>query len=258
MTMQTWKWVLVGMAAMVLVSAQALADDDAQARFSKANDLVMKDKAAEAVTVYQSLLDEGYGGAALHYNAGTAYLQAGKLGEAAWNFERALMLDPDCSDCKANYDKLKEMQKDKVVLSANEAKATSEDGFLASVPLASLTAFFTVFWVLFVVSVLAVRFVKGERPRVALILLATTALLASVGLGALREIKLDEYENVTRAVVMKDEVSVRKGPNANFDEAFTVHEGLVVKLGETMEDWRQVFLENGLHGFVPQQSLKPL
>ena len=238
----------------------ALAEDDPQTRFSRAGELYMQDKPEEAAALYQTLLDEGYSGTELHYNAATAYLRAGKAGEAAWNFERALLWEPDCADCKTNYDKLRELQKDKVVLEANaaETKDSVTDAFLSSVSLGTLTALFTLFWIPFIAALIAVRFVRRERLRVALVLIAVTAFLGVLGSAALREIKLTEYENVVRAVVMNPEVAVRKGPNTNFDTAFTVHEGLVVRLGESMEDWRQIFLENGLHGFVPQESLKKI
>ena len=57
------------------------------------------------------------------------------------------------------------------------------------------------------------------------------------------------------AVVLAEEVAVLKGPNINYPEAFKVHEGLKVKLGEQVEDWRQVWLDNGLNGYVPQSDL---
>lgn len=56
----------------------------------------------EAIELYQSILSEGYEGAALYYNLGLASLKVGDIGNAVLFLERALKLKPKDKDIKHN------------------------------------------------------------------------------------------------------------------------------------------------------------
>ena len=73
----------------------------AQSDFEAANAAYADGRYDEAVTIYQSLLDE-QPNATLYYNLGNARFKQGELAQAILNYERALRLKPNYKDAKYN------------------------------------------------------------------------------------------------------------------------------------------------------------
>lgn len=229
------------------------ADEGPRALFKEAFELTVKGEADRALELYDRLLKTLPRDPDLLYNAGTASLLAGRLGPAVLYLERALALDPGCEDCRINLERANELQRDRVIVKPTEdqREAASLDDLMESVGLDALAVVVIVFQLTLALVFVVRRLARSERLRFALTLVLLTVLVADLSLGGLLALKIYGYESKRYAVVLADEAAVRKGPNVNFPEAFTVHEGLKVQLGERVEDWRRIWLANGLNGYIP-------
>lgn len=226
--------------------------------FTRAYELSVKGELDTALPLHEELVLRLPRDPMVLYNAGTAHLRAGNLGRAVLYLERALLADPGCSDCTANLSRAHELQQDRVIGTQREGEGAGTQSLTDSLPETGLALAFLAAHVLLVLVFFARRLARAERSRFALTLLLLVALLLDAVLGGLLALKVYSDEALPRAVVMDTELTVRKGPNPNFPQAFTVHEGLVVRLGNPVEDWREIWLDNGLHGYVPARSLAPI
>ncbi len=231
------------------------AGTDDENRFQQANELAAKGKAERALSIYEDLIAETPGDPDLLYNAGTVALQAGRLAPAVRYLERALAVAPDCSDCRANLDRALEGQKDRVIGEKQARTGGSFDAFMEKMHLDALAVTFLVFHLLLFAILLLRRRTASERTRFALALSTGVLFILVLAFGGLLALKAYRYEAARYAVVMVEELPVRKGPNMNYPESFRIHEGLKVRLDERVEDWRRVWLANGLNGYVPEDKL---
>jgi len=244
------------LAAFLFVSSvQAYAGDkniDPETLWKEASDAYLKDDYSSAAAKWQDLVNTGHNGTDLHYNLACAYHRAGKLGYAVLNYEKALADDPYCADCRTNLELALKLQRDQVVKDEN---AIDERGVLEKLMQDSRADTFAyIFLPLFLAACLFIlirRFIRGESRRFAVNIIIAVFCLASILSGALLAWKVYHYEKQSYAVILAVESEVKEGPNANFKTLFSVHEGLKVRLGESVDDWRQIWLENGLNGYLP-------
>ncbi len=230
--------------------------DDPQVRFDEANRLSTAGKNAEAIDIYEKLISEGWEGANLYYNLGTTLLKSGDLGRGVWRLEQALQMNPDCDDCRVNLEQAAKQQKDKVIVEAKtQDGGLSLDGLMHSMSLDGFAMVFLPFWLLFFASIWSWRWFKSERARFLSGLMGLLFFLGALLGGGLFLAKTYAYEDQRYAVVLDQEAEVRTGPNLNFESSLKVHTGLKVRLGEKVEDWRQIWLENGLNGYLMESQL---
>lgn len=90
--------------ALVVTAGYAMGPDNTASSdaLSAANALVTAGHPAEAIAIYEQLVEEGVQDAVVFYNLGNAYFQAGKPNQAVLNYQRAARLDPRDSDIRHN------------------------------------------------------------------------------------------------------------------------------------------------------------
>ena len=74
----------------------------AQNGFEKGNEFYQKGKYKEAVTAYESVLTESKHSSELYYNLGNAYYKLNKVAPSIYNYEKALVLNPNNIDAINN------------------------------------------------------------------------------------------------------------------------------------------------------------
>jgi len=244
---------------VVLIPGKLVAQD-AKTRFEQAYDLAVKGEADKALAEFESLLALAPMDVDLLYNAGTTALKANKLGKSVLYLERALVSDPRCQDCRVNLERANERQQDRVIVRQTEeqSEAASLDGLMNGLRLDLLAWTFVVIHALAAMVWLIRRFSRGERLRFTLVLVLAGLGLFWLASGSLLLLKVHGYEAQRHGVILTPETPVREGPNLNHPSTFSVHEGLKVRLGERVEDWRQVWLQNGLNGYVPERDIEEI
>jgi len=191
---------------------------------------------------YRALLGEGEN-APLHYNAGCAAYQDGRLGEAIYHWSRALYLDPRLEDAAANLETARLAAVDEVAAAdlPRLSWLATHLNLLAAIALAA-------WWGLAIALLVTLRRPSGRRDGP---VLATIVLLfASVAAGALLGLGYRQYRAFPLAIVVADEVAVHAGPGETFPQVFTLHAGAPTTALATQGQWLRVRLGDRLVGWV--------
>ena len=228
----------------------------AQNGFEKGNALYQKGHYEEAITAYESVLKTKKQSAELYFNLGNAYYKINKVAPAIYNFEKALVLNPNDSEIKNN---LKFAQK----MTIDEIKEVPKVGFEKL--LRDFTASFKYdvwAWISVVFSVLFLMFFLGYYISQAtvskriffigmfvIIFLIITSLLAAV-------IEKSHYQNERPAVVFAEMAAVKAEPKNAGADVFVLHEGTCVLVQDVLDDWKKIELTDGTQGWIESSAIK--
>lgn len=80
----------------------ALASESIDATFKKANDLYNKGDYEQALQSFESIINQGNESADLYFNIANCYYKLGKVAPSIYNYEKALLLNPDDEAIQTN------------------------------------------------------------------------------------------------------------------------------------------------------------
>jgi hypothetical protein len=222
--------------------------------FDEANRLYSDGRYQEAADRYQEILDSGFQNPDVHYNLGNAWYESGNVGRAVLEYERALKLDPALGDARENLEFVRQLLADRQVpvggplagaLGAAAARATPHR--LALVATAS-------YFLLFAALIAGVRR-RGMAVWLAR-LAAVAAVILAISLGGL-VFRVVQTRARAEAVVLAGEVGARTGPSDDYVLEFRLHEGTVVRLIETRDEWSRVAVGGtDLEGWLPSDTIE--
>ncbi len=207
----------------------------------------------DAIESFSGLLEKGYRYQELYYNLGCAYFRAGSLGKAILNFNRALQLNPSDEDARINLeyarqftiDKIEKPDKSFFVRAINTIVNLFDlnTGLLAASTLVWLTCLFAA----------GMAWFKWRDSIVWYILAVLLILVLVSGFISYQQIRADI--NFKAGVLITKQADVHTGPGSDFPLQFTAHEGLEFQLEELREGYWRIQLENGVKGWVKQESV---
>lgn len=211
----------------------------------------------KAVSIYESLVAQGFRSPDLYYNAGNAYFRNGQLGWAILYFEKAALLAPSDQDIQHNLDVARSRVVDPIdplpsffltrwwrQLSA----LMSPDGWSGlGAALLWLSAAGWIWWLL---ARTRMRRKVGFAVGAAALLLA----LVPFALGATRSSILHKSG---AAVIVQPQSLLRSAPDSEVDLQ-TLHEGIKVNILDAIGQWYKVSLPNGDAGWLPQQDVRTI
>jgi tetratricopeptide (TPR) repeat protein len=228
----------------------------AQNGFEEGNALHQKEKYSEAATAYESVLQSGKHSAALYFNLGNTYYKQNKVAPAIYNYEKALLLNPNDSEILTN---LKFAQK----MTIDEIKEIPKVGFEKL--LRDFTAAYhydTWAWISVSIAFAFLLFFLGyyfsqttllKRIFFIGMFLLVFALLISI-LSALFE--KSHYDNDQPAIVFSEIASVKSEPRTSATEAFVLHEGTKVMVLEKTANWKKIELLDGTEGWIESRDIR--
>lgn len=247
--------------ALVLVGAGA-AHGDAEiaapkdATFRRGNDAYFHGRYQEAVEAYEQVAALGVVSSDLYYNLGNAYLKAGQLGPAIYNYERALELDPSQGDVRFNLKVARDAARNK-----GEDRLTGAESqpfwmrVASQVTVNTASWLFLGLWVGLFALLIALHFMAPGFLRTGVWAAFAFLALGTATAGTLLGARLYLADRVEQAVVLPDVVQVKEGPDPNYQSVFGVHAGLRVRITEKEQDWVRVRLANGLEGWMRERDL---
>lgn len=214
---------------------------------------------AESAAGWERLRAEGFGGGALEFNLGNAYMQAGDLGRAIARYLAAERDLPGDADLASNLAQARA----RVASSFERSGGTVlVDGVARAwhvVPAGARHAVFWSGWVAFWV-LLSVRLAIGPATSAA-VRGAVAALLWTAGLAAalcgtslLADAALRRTD--AKAVLVDRDVVLRKGNGEGFEPAFaeTLGPGVECTVLEERPGWLRVELPDGRTGWAKQSQ----
>nr|WP_294934200.1 tetratricopeptide repeat protein [uncultured Flavobacterium sp.] len=227
----------------------------AQSAFDKGNELYKKEKYEEAAVLYEGIIKSGQHSAEVYFNLGNTYYKLHRVAPAVYNYEKALLLNPNDPEIKTN---LKFAQK----MAIDEIKIVPKVGFSKMIDdaldifhydtWAGIATGFSALFLLFFIGYYfgSTSFLK--RMFFVAMLLSLLIILISV-FSAITE--RNNYNNERPAIVFAEVVSVKSEPKTSASEAFTLHEGTKVFILETQDKWRKIALTDETEGWIEKDAI---
>ena len=128
------------------------------ALFNDATKAYNEGKYDKAIEDYQKILKNGEHSAALYYNLGNCYYKLNQIAPSIYNYEKALLLDPNDSDIKNNLEHAQNMTLDAIDVLPETAMAKIYKNLTGNFTFDQL-AYMAVFFVfLFVIAYIAFHY----------------------------------------------------------------------------------------------------
>jgi len=227
-------------------------------RFEKANALYNDGKYAEAIDVYESILDSKVHSSELYFNLGNANYKLNNIAPSIYYYEKALQLSPNDTDIKNNLafaqnmtidaiDKVPEVGFSRIF--KNIVNTYNTDTW-ATIAVAGVIVFVLLF--------LMYHFSYAtSRKRIAFIVSVMSLLMGLFSVAmAFKKDMLNKKDNP--AIVFSQESRVKTDPNQKSEEVFRIHEGTKVQVLEDYDDWVKIQLSDNSIGWIPNKDIKLL
>ncbi|HQP03486.1 MAG TPA: tetratricopeptide repeat protein [Bacteroidales bacterium] len=211
----------------------------------------------EAQLIYQRLADDNYSSVELYYNLGNCYFRGEQFAPAIYYYEKALQIDPRHEKALANLkiansripDKINRMEPVFYIIWYNALQQMLSSNGWAYAGLGSLMIT-VVFAIVYLLS--GKRSIKILGFSMAVIFLITTAAAIFFSIK-----QKQAAENPKTAIVFED-VMIKSSPSNEGNNLFEIHEGLKVSITDTLNNWSEIKLPDGKHGWATSASLKRL
>jgi hypothetical protein len=222
--------------------------------FNRGNDDYRAGNYAEAVKEYREIIDEGLVSAEVYFNMGNAYYRQGNIAQAILAYERAKRLKPGDPDIAHNLRLVNFKTVDRIEPVPDLFLIQWMRAVDAFIPFQTSFTALMVGWVLFFVSLAGVYVVRRATAvrylRWAVLVAVIAMLLAGGTMGIHSMLAIGEDQGIIAASV----VTAKSSPDEQSMNAFVVHEGLKVKMGDTLGDWVKITLADGKVGWVHSQQ----
>lgn len=230
----------------------------AQGAFEKGNELYRKAKYEEAAQAYESILKDKKESAEVYFNLGNAYYKLNRIAPSIYNYEKALLLNPNDKDVIVNLGFAKKMAIDDI-------KEVPKVGF--SKMLYNLTGNYhydTWAWIAVTFSGLFLLFFLGyylagttliKRVFFIGMFVAILAIIISIISAVfVKSVTTEERP----AIVFAEVVSVKSEPAQNAEDAFILHEGTKVFVTEEIDNWKKIELADDTVGWIESSAIKEI
>ncbi len=222
--------------------------------FLEANALYADGRYDEAVSLYETIPAAGFVNADVLYNLANAYFKSGETGKAVLAYERALRVEPDHADARANVAFVREQLADRQA-PVGGALTSLGSGIWDRASSGRLAVAASILYVIAVV--LAILGIA--RGAFAPWLIRSIVVVGIVFVIAAGTFAARTYlgRNVREAVVLASEVAVRTGPGGDFVLEFKLHEGTKVRTRESRDGWLRVSVPGtDLEGWLPENTVE--
>lgn len=228
----------------------------AQSNFYKGNALYQKGNYEEAITAYESILNSKKESGELYFNLANCYYKLNKVAPAIYNYEKALVLNPNDTEIQNNLLFAHKMTIDeiKVVPKVGFAKLLRDfTGIFHYDTWAWITVSFSGLFLLFFIGYYFSQLTLSKRIFfIGMFVLVFLILLST--LAALFEKSHDTNERP--AIVFSEIAQVKSEPKSSSSDVFVLHEGAKVYLHESIENWVKIELTDGSEGWIESNNVK--
>lgn len=228
-----------------LVPSQSLEET-----FEQANRLFREGEFTEAAARYESILRQGMASAEVYYNLGNSYYRTGDLGKAILNYERAKVLAPGDADIQHNLDLANLRTLDRLDRVPEIFIVTWLRALGALLPFRILVTLLLASWVVLFLALAVLNVAGGRKIGSWMRWTVLGAGMLLVLLGGLVLVQMLEQSGHDDAIVLTRVVTVKTSPDPQSSDAFVIHEGLRLTLGDQVGEWVRITLSDGKVGWI--------
>lgn len=250
---------IVCLVTSICLSLAIFAQAQAKEFFEKGNTAYQQNNYHEAIEHYKKAIQESKEpNAAVHFNLGNAFFKTQQLGLCILHYEKALKINPEYDKAQYNLDIANARIIDKVDVSPSAAFYSKWNAFLSSVGADSFAILALLVllisaggFYIFITGKSVTARKTGFATCIALLVLFTLSTYLSyaaleVGLGG------------NEAIVITKKVDVKTEPRDGSNTAFVLHEGAKVGLVSSMDNWKEISLENGNMGWIKLSEIQEI
>lgn len=230
----------------------------AQPAFEKGNALYQKGQYEEAIASYESIVKSGQQSAELYFNLGNCYYKLNKVAPAVFNFEKALLLNPNDSEIQNNLAFAQKMTIDDITEVPTVGFAKIIQDFTSGFHYDTWAWIAVVLSVLFLICFVGYYFSSrtvSKRIFFTSMLFVLLFTIISVFAGFLQK---SHHENDRPAIVFAEATSVKSEPNSAAQEAFVLHAGTKVYVLESLNNFKKIQLLDQKEGWIEKSAIKEL
>jgi tetratricopeptide (TPR) repeat protein len=232
--------------------------DSAQIK-QQADSLYAQEHYREAVKIYEAILEHQGVSKDIYYNLGNCYYKLDEVALSVLNYERALLLDPSDSDTKANLALARGKTADKVTPPSEMFFVTWWRTLTNAMSINSWLIIAFVAFVLMLGFWVAFAFKSDILWRKIGFYGAILALFITIVANLCALSQHLTIVNRHYAIIIGSAVTVKSSPSDSSTDLFIIHEGAKVEiLDQTMQEWREVKLEEGKVGWIPVGELEQI
>lgn len=238
----------------LLVVPAAVLSQSVEETFERGNALFREGKFAESATAYESILAQGMASAEIYFNLGNAYYRSGEIGRAILSYERAAVLAPGEADVDHNLELANLRTLDRLERVPEIFLLTWMKSVAALLPFGVLVALGLASWIVVFLALAAMNVVSGRvlGSWIRWTVLGSLVLLAII--GALILVQVLERSGDEEAIVIARVVTAKTSPDGGSADAFVIHEGLKVEIGDAVGEWLKITLSDGKVGWIQSQD----
>jgi tetratricopeptide (TPR) repeat protein len=229
-----------------------------QASFDKANELYQQENYEEAAQLYEELLASGKHSADVYFNLGNAYYKLNQIAPAIFNYERALLLEPNNKDVQTNLKFAQNMTIDEI----KEAPKVGFRNWLSNFTSvyhydvwAKIAVGFSVLCLLGFVGFYFINRMVVKRIFFTLMLLFLLSSIVSIMLSVFEKNRAESYNP---AIIFSEMIALKVEPRSVAADVITLHEGTKVFILEDLDDWLRVELADGTKGWLQKETVRSL
>ncbi len=237
-------------ACLSLTNAALAAPVDAEAIFARANADYAAGHFPAAIKGYESLVASRQWNPTLFYNLGNAFFRAGDSGRAILNYERALALDPNQAEARANLHLVRDRSR---ALELAPGWIEAHLNFLTRDQYAWLAA--VAFWG--AAAILCGLYFAKRRTVVWIFALLVLGTISAAAAGAVYQLENGSTGSNLAIVTMKN-IQARLATAESSGTVLLLPAGSEIKILSTRGDWSYAILPNELRGWIPAQSAEPV
>ncbi len=234
-----------------LLALPCLAEEnDTLSKVALANDLSLKSKYREALSIYDKLIDSNHENAYVYYNMANIYYRLGEIENSILFYSRAKRLAPRDQNIEANF---------RYVISKTEDKIYEAPAPFLNKTLVWLDDF--EFWelvkglilinILFWVSMTLNIWFKTELINN---LKKGTAVLLIVMITSVSA-KLYYQKSYQTGVAMAERIEIKSGQGNKNITLFQLHKGAIVRILGEENGWYKIQLSDKKSGWAPQKTI---
>lgn len=238
------------------ISLIRLSDEAYTVTKSSADSAYLRNDYVTAIQIYEKLLQTGEA-AAIYYNLGNSYYKTDNIGKAIVNYERALLLQPDNADIRANLEIARLKTVDKVTPVPDIFFVAWIKSLMNTLSIDAWAKLGIIFFVLFLISLFAFLFLKQTSQKKLGFIGAVICFLLTVLSNIFAMQQRDALTDRRNAIILTPSVTVRSTPSESGTTLFVLHEGRKVEVkDDSMSEWKEIRLEDGKVGWVPVSSIE--
>ena len=229
-----------------------------QTSFDKANELYKQDKFEDAIQVYEQILESGQHSVELYFNLGNAYYKLNKIASSVYNYEKALLLQPNNSDVKNNLKFAQNMMIDEIKEVPKVGFSNWLGGFTSVYHYDIWAKIAIGFSFLVLLSFIGYYFIPKIGIKRIFFGLTVLFLVCSLLLILISSFEKNQIEFDNPAIVFSEKVSVKGEPKTSSSNVQIIHEGTKVYILDSVDDYYKIELLNGTIGWILKSDVKPL